>query len=184
MRSRELRFKGRGNFAVGDGPRHPAWRVKCSSCDSQKVIIMAGGFMQPETVIKKLTNAGWYIGKHGGEDFCGDCLRKRKERHEKEAIAALNQPTPVNEKITESAALEREKKFIAYIHGLLVNGLSNEAIQRIEAHLPTWPLQRARPAIIAPPPRAKAEPVDDFDQWLVQQQQQHKAYGKKDDDLL
>src|ERR1700758_4052230 len=86
MKTRELRFVGSGNTWVADG-HYRGWKVVCVRCGAVKVITgHNGNSLPPHIILKKLTQAGWYIGRKADDDVCGTCRCKRKPK--------AAQPTP------------------------------------------------------------------------------------------
>lgn len=70
------RFLGHGDVFV-DGRRVHGWRVKCSECNRDEVIVSAGSrSLPPEIIVKKLTKSGWIVGNKPTGDVCAQCQRK------------------------------------------------------------------------------------------------------------
>ena len=180
---------------VGEGLKHPAWKLTCSTCEGIKVITMADRNLPPDAIIKKFVQAGWFIGKRPEYDQCAECLNKKKERKhlEKNAdiVEVLNQhPDWSNRRIanevnaknaatifqaTDAAAVSRERSFICGIHALLIDGLVDDAISRIESHLPSWPLQKRKesPKVINQRQIEKTEA--EFSEWIKELEKKHQT---------
>jgi hypothetical protein len=78
MNARETRFVGNGNVWVADG-RYRGWQVVCR-CGTLKVITgHNGSTLPPHQIIKKLEQAGWYVGRKGDEDLCLECRRRPRK---------------------------------------------------------------------------------------------------------
>lgn len=187
MKAREARFLGLGNFAIGEGhSRIKAWKLICPRCEEIKVIAMPHANMPPDAVIKKFTQAGWYVAKRPQDDLCGDCQKKQRSQingsasadtfadinpaaHEKEVSAALTKAIEASKR--EKAALLQvleDQLLFRRLHELLTQRLIDDAMQAIEARLPGIPWPKRNPA--TKPAAAKA---DEYDQWLDDLQKQH-----------
>jgi hypothetical protein len=79
MKARETRFVGNGNTWVADG-HYRGWKVVCCRCGACKVITgHKGNTLPPHVITKKLTQAGWYVGRKECDDICVNCRRKPRK---------------------------------------------------------------------------------------------------------
>jgi hypothetical protein len=150
----ENRFKG--NKPNGHAS---AWRVICSKCAAVKDI---GGnkskSLPPQIIIKKLTQAGWYVGNSARHDLCPQCNRKPVASHlplAHKALTELAQPV-----VTDGQRQVHFSEVVSIAEKLE----PQEAKQLIEVLRQRIP---ARPKIVR---TSKPEPPDDSDyaQWLEQ----------------
>lgn len=166
---REDRFIGHGNFACGDGHnRVKAWKITCSTCPSIKMITMPTGALPPDAVLELLIRSGWEIGKKPDRDFCPSCVVRKRDQKERGETKKINAPV-LNGNLAEN--VQRERSFICAIHSLLLDGQIDQAIERIETHLPMAGLRRRRPPIFESQEASQIkEPDIDFNEWLAEQE--------------
>jgi hypothetical protein len=204
MKTREARFIGHGNFAVGEGTRRiRAWKVTCSRCQTTKVVTTPHGDIPPQALVRKFHQSGWYVGNRPVDDLCGDCQRKQKHASSatqpfSKALATTGTDVVVPQKITETQnklaeAINREQaarrevmecnRVFHRLHELLIQHHADEALEVIEARFPNW--RRNKKQGVAAKPTALVI-TEDYDQWLAELQKHHddrKASGNKMDDV-
>ncbi len=164
--SREKRFVGHGNFTQGDESRRlKAWRIICRDCYAFKTVSMPNGALPPDAVLRIFQQSGWYVGKYADDDICPECIGKRKTKKENER-RVCEPGVPANPHV----AFERERAFVAVLHGYLIDGRVQDAISAIETRLIGWPLRRQRtetqPKMEAPKDTEK-ETDEQYSAWLA-----------------
>lgn len=62
----EARFLGQGRHC----------QIICSSCSTKKILHMTGtSSLPPNIIVKKLRQAGWFVGHKARDDLCPECYR-------------------------------------------------------------------------------------------------------------
>lgn len=164
MLPRTKRFLGRGNYMSQekDGPRRHGWKVQCSECPEIKTVFSAGSrSMPPEAIIKKLVQAGWWIGNKPKDDVCPGCQRKTVESRldiAKKALSLAMAPSVPN----GSGATIHYSELLALAMKLPPKD-KQELVKSLRA---TKPERNSRPA-----KKVSSDPETDseYQQWLEQQ---------------
>ena len=145
------------NRFIGNKPNgHAAsWRVFCSKCGVFKDV---GGnkakSLPPQIIIKKLTQAGWYVGKKSKDDLCPQCSSKPVKSHieiAKKALTELAQPVVNEVHFSEVVSIAQKLD-------------PQEAKQLIEVLRERIP---QKPKIVRPPkPQPQSHDDPDYMKWL------------------
>lgn len=154
------RFIGPGNIIGADGHRTKGWQVKCSRCGKIKVVGSSIRPLPPEIVIKKLTQAGWFIKGKEQDDLCDVCYRAPIHSHvelAKKTLTLAATPMVMNgsEQMHFSEVLALTQK--------LGPSETKQLIKALREQLPV----NVRPKKVIEPP---IESDEEYRKWLEQQQ--------------
>jgi hypothetical protein len=113
MKWHEARFVGSGNVWVANGT-YRGWQVACRQCGVTKTITgRHRDSLPPNIILKKLVQAGWYIGNKPEDDVCGGCRRKAARK------ANGHAPAPAVERKAETKPWTDAAGYFAQLHACL-----------------------------------------------------------------
>lgn len=185
-RTRDTRFAGSGNTWVADG-HYRGWKVVCCRCGASKTITHHHGSTLPSSaIIKKLAQAGWYIGNKECHDVCAECRRKPKRATTQPHHAANGSEQASSELLVQlRACLQKAQvSLAAYRLGEVKTYIAN-AVREIDrivepgAALSPTVTPESEPPITAPlaeqPPLTEVETIEcapesdsDYQSWLAE----------------
>jgi hypothetical protein len=183
MKARETRFVGNGNTWVADG-HYRGWKVVCCRCGACKVITgHKGNTLPPHVITKKLTQAGWYVGRKECDDICVNCRRKpRKTIPPAEPVfdngpaLTLDSFLPRLRFCLEAAEKSSNRDDIKSWIAAALRGIGQfeTAVKLAEQKPPPVEPAQPEPAISTEAVDSTPEPDEDYEAWLAEVDRTHR----------